>query len=46
MGEKVSGETWFKTVEEVVKDLEKRIAVEAAIVFGSWARGGGGTGAT
>lgn len=35
-------EDWVKVVEDVVKELSRKFRVEAAIVFGSWTRSGGG----
>lgn len=35
-------EDWVKIVENVIKELSKKFRIEAAIVFGSWVRSGGG----
>jgi len=42
VGESTVEEPWRRRVEELVDRLRRLIDVEAAIVFGSWARGGGG----
>ncbi|RLE57218.1 MAG: hypothetical protein DRJ40_02560 [Thermoprotei archaeon] len=34
--------TWCKRVEELISKLSKVFGIEAVIVFGSWARSGGG----
>jgi len=42
MGEEETSKPWLRTVREVLEELRKRFNIEAAIVFGSWSRGGGG----
>ncbi len=42
MGKRGSETSWSETVEEVVRRFGGVLRVEAVIVFGSWARGGGG----
>ena len=41
MDEREVGETWINAVNEVLKEISKLFRVEAAILFGSWARSGG-----
>lgn len=42
MGEEAIRENWVKNVERVLSELSREFNVEAAIVFGSWSRSGGG----
>jgi predicted nucleotidyltransferase len=42
MGEEAIRENWVKNVERVLSELIREFNVEAAIVFGSWSRSGGG----
>jgi len=42
LGERTVEGSWTQHIEGVLEELRKRIRVEAAIVFGSWARSGGG----
>jgi predicted nucleotidyltransferase len=34
--------SWAKLIEATLSELGKRFRIEAALVFGSWARSGGG----
>ena len=42
MGEEAIRENWVKNVERVLSELSREFNVEAAIVFGSWSKSGGG----
>jgi len=42
MGEREVSETRINAVNEVLKEISKLLRVGAAILFGSWARSGGG----
>ncbi|MCX8204455.1 MAG: nucleotidyltransferase domain-containing protein [Candidatus Nezhaarchaeota archaeon] len=42
MGGEAPKRPWARAVEEAISRLSKMLKVEAAIVFGSWARSGGG----
>ena len=42
MGETTAEESWHRIVERVASKLAEALEVEAIIVFGSWARSGGG----
>lgn len=43
MGERTVKEPWLERVKNIVNELERRgFRIEATIVFGSWAKSGGG----
>jgi predicted nucleotidyltransferase len=42
VGEEAIRENWVKNVERVLSELSREFNAEAAIVFGSWSRSGGG----
>ena len=42
MGGRTSGKPWVEVVDFVIRKLRERFDVEAVLLHGSWARGGGG----
>jgi len=42
VGETTLESSWAKRIEATLSELGKRLRIEAALVFGSWARSGGG----
>jgi predicted nucleotidyltransferase len=42
VGETTFESSWTKRIEATLPELGKRLRIEAALVFGSWARSGGG----
>gem|GEM_PF-417533 len=42
MGERTSRKPWVEVVDFVVRKLRERFDVEAVLLHGSWAKGGGG----
>ena len=42
MGGTTFESSWAKLIEATLPELGKRLRIEAALVFGSWARSGGG----
>jgi predicted nucleotidyltransferase len=42
VGERTPGRHWSEIVDIVVRELRRTIDIEAVILHGSWARGGGG----
>jgi hypothetical protein len=42
VGETTLESSWAKRIEATLSELGKRLRIEAALVFGSWTRSGGG----
>jgi predicted nucleotidyltransferase len=42
VGERTPGKHWSEVVDHVVRELRRTIDIEAVILHGSWAKGGGG----
>jgi len=46
LGERMLRESWTRNIEELVEKISRVFEIEGVMVFGSWSRRGGGSGAT